>query len=228
MLRRSSKPLSPRPSQGLPYLQTNRVGRLSYVRRIPADLQCFAGNLKIFLRSLGLISTDQADPAVIQAWSRGHQSAEALIQQAKEAQPQEEFDKRILMALSPRHTAGIAAEPWRQILSALENGRSMPQLEASVRAIKPQVDALVWQLLQGASEHRQIWNESRQIEQVRFQLSRELLAPVLDSLSLAVDAPTTAMRSMQRGKRRILMTPTLLVGSSPPAPTPASTEPVSC
>ena len=44
--------MTARQSQSLPYLQNNHVGRLNYVRRIPA-------------RRADLMSTDQVDPAVI-------------------------------------------------------------------------------------------------------------------------------------------------------------------
>ena len=69
MLSGCYEPLSPRKPQGLPYLQPNRVGRLSYVRRIAPELQSFASNRKVIRPSLGLSSTD---PAVIQAWNRVH------------------------------------------------------------------------------------------------------------------------------------------------------------
>ena len=78
------EPLSPRKPQGLPYLQPNRVGRLSYVRRIAPELQSYAGNRKAIRRSLGLSSTNQADPAVIQAWNRVHREAEELISHAND------------------------------------------------------------------------------------------------------------------------------------------------
>lgn len=64
-------------------MQPNRVGRLSYVRRIPADLRPFAGNQKVIRRSLGLRTTNQSDPAVIQAWNRAHEEAEALLHQTE-------------------------------------------------------------------------------------------------------------------------------------------------
>ena len=110
------EPLSPRKPQGLPYLQPNRVGRLSYVRRIAPELQSYAGNRKVIRRSLGLSSTNQADPAVIQAWNRVHREAEELIRQAKAAQAGELLTERPQVPLSPRNRAGIAAKPWRQML----------------------------------------------------------------------------------------------------------------
>ena len=81
VLRRCYRSLFHREPQGLPYLQTNRVGRLSYVRRIAPELQIYAGNQKIIRRSLGLSNTNQADLLVITAWSRVHQEAEMLPEQ---------------------------------------------------------------------------------------------------------------------------------------------------
>ena len=57
--------MTARQSQSLPYLQNNHVGRLNYVRRIPARRADFSGSSRILGRWLGLMSTDQADPAVI-------------------------------------------------------------------------------------------------------------------------------------------------------------------
>ena len=93
-----------------------RVGRLSYVRRIAPELQSFAGNRKVIRRSLGLSRTNQEDPAVIQAWNRMHRESEELIRQAKAAQAGELLAERPQVPLTPRNRAGIAAEPWRQMI----------------------------------------------------------------------------------------------------------------
>ena len=86
--------MSPRKPQGLPYLQTNRVGRLSYVRRIPPKLQKYAGNRTVIRCSLGVSSTNQADPLVISAWSRVHRETETLLEQAKIDQAEERLAER--------------------------------------------------------------------------------------------------------------------------------------
>ena len=86
MLSRCYEPLSPPNPQGLPDLQKKRVGRLSYVRRIAPELQSYDGNRKVVRHLLGLISTKQADPAVIQAGHRVHREGEELMKQAKAAE----------------------------------------------------------------------------------------------------------------------------------------------
>ena len=106
MLSRCYRPLSPRKPQGLPYLRTNRVGRLSYVRRIPPKRQKYAGNRTVIRCSLGVSSTNQADPLVISAWSRVHRETETLLEQAKIDQAEERLAERPQVPPTPRHQAG--------------------------------------------------------------------------------------------------------------------------
>lgn len=184
MLSRCYEPWSPRKPQGLPYLQLNRVGRLSYVRRIPPDLQVFAGNQKVIRRSLGLRTTIQADPVVIQAWNRNHQETEARLNQAKAAQAGELAEAHGPTPLTPRDRAGIAAEPWRQLLSLVENGVSEPETLARFKRVSRQLIAALPQL--------QASGEQQQVDRLQAQVTEQLLAPVLASLGIRVDQPTYA------------------------------------
>jgi len=79
----------PRKNERLPYVQLNRVGRLSYVRRIAPDLREFLGGKATIRRSLGVKSTDCTDPAVIAAWSAVNTQVEALITGAKAQQAEQ-------------------------------------------------------------------------------------------------------------------------------------------
>ena len=180
MLKRCYEPLSPRKPQGLPYLQLNRVGRLSYVRRIPPDLQVFAGNQKVIRRSLGLSTTNQAYPVVIAAWNRVHQETEARLSKAKAAQAGELAAEPRATPLTPRDTAGIAAEPWRQILDAMNNGRLAPQSTTSAL----EVQSLLNRMLHKAPNELGL----EELMQVRHQIAQLLLGPVLDSLEISPDS----------------------------------------
>ena len=184
MLSRCYEPLSPRKPQGLPYLQLNRVGRLSYVRRIPPDLQVFAGNQKVIRRSLGLSTTNQADPLVISAWSRVHRETELLLEQARLDQAEERLDQRPQVPLTPRHQAGIAAEPWRQMLEMVDGGIKEPDTLMRILQIREQLNDALPQLL--ASRDQQ------QADELKRQITEQLLSPVLDSLGIGVDASTYA------------------------------------
>ena len=59
-------------------------------------------------RSLGVSSTNQSDPAVIQAWNRVHTEVEALLTQAKAQHTQQLESIPQEIPLSPRDAAEIA------------------------------------------------------------------------------------------------------------------------
>ena len=82
------------------------MGRLSYVRRIPPKLQKYAVNRTVICCSLGVSSTNQADPLVISAWSRVHRETETLLEQAKIDQAEERLAERPQVPPTPRHQAG--------------------------------------------------------------------------------------------------------------------------
>ena len=74
----------PRKSRLLPYVQANKGRRLSYVRRIPQELQLFLRGQQVLRRSLGVKASDCSDPAVISAWSAVNAEVEALLADAEE------------------------------------------------------------------------------------------------------------------------------------------------
>ena len=194
MLRGCLTPLSPRKPSGLPYVQPNRVGRLSYVRRIPADLLPFAGNQKIIRRSLGLKTTNQADPVVIQAWTRAHEEAEALLNQAEAAkvaaaaQPQEiTAPAPEVTPLTPRDRAGIAAEPWRKLLETIDQGPAAADDFKDLVEFRELMRQVVVELQ--ASGDRELAHA------LATRLGQRLLAPVLASLNVRTDPTTDALLS---------------------------------
>ena len=163
-----------RKPSGLPYVQPNPVGRLSYVRRIPAELRPYAGNQTVIRRSLGLRTTNQSDPAVIQAWNRAHEEAEALLHQAETAKAaadvQKLSPKQEPTPLKPLYRAGNAAEPWRQLLQALDQGPSAAEHLGRMF----QFNALLKSSLPALSVSR----DAAEVERLSAEVNRELLAVV--------------------------------------------------
>ena len=112
-------------------MQPNRVGRLSYVRRIPADLRPFAGNQKVIRRSLGLRTTNQSDPAVIQAWNRAHEEAEALLHQAETRQAYSGADHP--QAQNRRAADRLGQDRGRRLSRHRGDAAELPPLATAVR-----------------------------------------------------------------------------------------------
>ena len=100
----------PRKSRLLPYVQANKWHCLSYVRRIPQELQQFLGGQQVIRRSLGVKATDCTVPAVIPAWSAFNAEVEALFAQAIAKQQTGSTKEPALTTLPPRVLAGIGAD----------------------------------------------------------------------------------------------------------------------
>ena len=117
----------PKKNALLKYLKLDRLGRLTYERKVPARLREFLGNRGSIRRSLGVDGTDCSDTAVLTAYARVHGQVQGAIDAAEaqylqksiaiQAQPQ-------TFALSPRDVAGIAANPLLEMRDALADCHS--------------------------------------------------------------------------------------------------------
>ena len=120
----------PRKNNRLPYLELNRAGRLSYVRRIPPELREFLGGKAAIRRTLGVKATDCTDAAVVAAWNAVHTAVEVLIAGARTEYARQSGAITEVTPLSPRDIAGIGAEPWRKLLKAGDEGQLTPEIQA--------------------------------------------------------------------------------------------------
>jgi len=181
----------PRKSSLLPYLQVNRVGRLSYVRRVPQHLRQFVGNRSVIRRTLGVTSIDCTSTAVIKAWTAVDAEVEALLTGAKAEEAGALERKPEVTALSPRNAAGIAAEPWRQLLNAGDEG----QVTAEIEQMLAEVVAIA---LQGASQAGQSGN-IQPMEEATRAITQRLLAQTLNELQIQPDP-----QAMEQIQKRLL------------------------
>jgi len=166
----------PRKSRLLPYVQANKGRRLSYVRRIPHELQQFLGGQQVIRRSLGVTATDCSDPAAISAWSAVKAEVEALPAEAEAKKVGVLQRKPKVTPLSLRDTAAIGAEPWRQLLSAGDISSSMPTMENMLAEV-------VLMALQAASQLGES-GDIEQAEQVKAAITQRLLAETLNKLQI--------------------------------------------
>ena len=72
---------------------------------------------------------DPKDQAVITAWSAVHAEAEELIAKAKVEEAGQIQQSAEVTPLSPRDAAVIAAEPWRKLLNAGDQGQITTDIE---------------------------------------------------------------------------------------------------
>ena len=179
----------PRKNERLPYLQLNRVGRLSYVRRIAPELRQFLGGRAVIRRSLGLKTTDCRDAAVIAAWNAVNAEVEAEISQAKAQHARQSGAITEVTSLSPRDIAGIGAQPWRELRDGAVTGDISGDLEAKViETVMVTVNALLNPATQGTDAAKAA---------AREEISDIWLTSVLNELSIE---PSDAV--MQQIRRR--------------------------
>ena len=170
----------PRKSRLLPYVQANKGRRLSYVRRIPKELQQFLGGQQVIRRSLGVKATDCTDPAVISAWSSVNAEVEALFTQAIAKQQADSTNELAKTTLPPRELAGIGAEPLRQLLNAGDDGQITAEMEQMLANIGGKALAGVMAaLLAGDLEAAQ---------RLKEEISDELLGNVVNDLGVTLDS----------------------------------------
>ena len=131
---------------------------------------------------------DPKDQAVITAWSSVHAEAEALIAKAKAEEAGQIQQSEEVTPLSPRDAAVIAAEPWRKLLNAGDQGQITTDIEdtvAEVVLIASQAMAQVGEL--GSME---------QLEAAKAAITQRLVGETLEQLQIQPDAK--AMRQIQQ------------------------------
>ena len=123
----------PRKPKLLPYLQMMASGRLRYTRRVPPDLRDFLGGRGYLTVQMPPEATDPADKRLTKAWSKANTQVEAELAEARAKQEAKASAIEPAESLSPRAVAGKSAEPWRQLLNAMAEGRVTAEMDAQVR-----------------------------------------------------------------------------------------------
>ena len=138
--------MAPKANSLLKYVKLDRLGRLTYERKIPPRLRKFLGNKASIRRSLGVDSTDCRDPQVLTAYSKVHGEIDALITQA-EGQLAGALDVIAgntgtitphlqTFPLSQRQIAGIAAQVLLNVRHAVEHQQSVgPELGRAIQSL---------------------------------------------------------------------------------------------
>ena len=75
--------VAPRKNPLLPFVKTDKNGKLTYIRKIPAELRPFLGNKGAIRRTLGTDSTDVTSSSVLAAYGAVHGEVDALIKGAE-------------------------------------------------------------------------------------------------------------------------------------------------
>ena len=166
----------PKKNPLLKYLKLDRLGRLTYERKIPARLQEFLGNKASIRRSLGAEGTDCGDTSVLTAYARVHGQVQGAID-AAEAQHQQKSaaiqGQPQSFPLSPRDIAGIAANPLLEMRNALADGRISTLIQEDLQQIVPTFLAQVaWAQMTG------------DVSQIQGALA-QLTQPLLDQLGIS-------------------------------------------
>ena len=116
-------------------MKSDRLGRLTYFRQIPAELRPYLGGRASIRRSLGTDATDIASAPVLAAYSRVHSEVEALITRARQQQAHGSalmtVDTEVIrpdleqFPLSKRDVAGIAGQVLLDVRNAMANQASV-------------------------------------------------------------------------------------------------------
>lgn len=181
----------PRKSRLLPYLRESKSGRLEFVRRVPPELQKYLGDRRYLTRVLPVDSTNVRDRAVIRAWTAVNGEIEAELAQAKEQYARDNAPTPEPTPLSPRDAAGIAAEPWRQLLQAGEQGRITADMEELLANV-------VLTAFAGLPEPGQPADKAA-IETAKAAITERMVGKTLDKLQIQPDS-----QAMQQIQQRLL------------------------
>ena len=178
----------PRKPTLLPYLQTLPSGRLRYVRRVPPDLREFLGNRRYITVLMPNNARESTDKRLIKAWNEATTQVEADIAAARAEQQAKSLGAQQVSALSPKDAAGIAAEPWRKLLNAGDQGQITTDIEdmlAEVVLIALEAKAQAGK--PGAME---------QIEAAKVAITQRMVGETLEKLQIQPDSQV--MRQIQQ------------------------------
>nr|WP_115094147.1 hypothetical protein [Synechococcus sp. UW106] len=142
----------------------------------------------MFSRSLGLTSVDPKDQAVITAWSAIHTEAEALIAKAQAEEAGQLQQSAEVTPLSPRDAAGIAAEPWRKLLNAGDQG----QITTDIEDMVAEVVLIASQAMGQAGKPGAL----EQIKAAKAAITQRMVGETLEKLQIQLDSQ--AMRQIQQ------------------------------
>lgn len=170
----------PRKTRLLPYLRETKSGRLEFVRRVPPELQKYLGNRRYLTQVLPVDSLNVRDRAVIRAWTAVNGEIEAALAQAKEQYALDTAPKPEPAPLAPRDAAGIAAEPWRQLLQAGDSGRVSAEMEQMLAEIV----AIALAAVAEAGKPGDI----AVMETAKAAITQQMLGKTLDKLQIQPDA----------------------------------------
>lgn len=135
----------PRRNPLLPFVKFDKNGRLTYERRIPAELRAFLGGKASIRRTLATESTDVGSTGVLAAYAAVHSEVEALIAGARQGisatsglttqQPTGIRAELEQFPLSRRDIAGIAGQVLLDIREAVEKQGQVPTESADAVGI---------------------------------------------------------------------------------------------
>lgn len=123
--------VAPRKNPLLPFVKTDKNGKLTYIRKIPVELRPFLGNKGAIRRTLGTNSTDVTNSSVLAAYGAVHGEVDALIREAEREASQSSGSSTVdstairpnqeQFPLSKRDIAGIAGQVWLYIRDLAAN-----------------------------------------------------------------------------------------------------------
>ena len=125
----------PRQSALLPYVRLTRHGRLQYFRRVPSEHRHSFGNRASFTAVLDVDPSKPRSKAAYRAWAAADEEFQRLLAAESEATTADSADALVATPLRSRDAAGIAANPWLQLLKAGELGQITAQQEEDLNAI---------------------------------------------------------------------------------------------
>ena len=178
----------PRKTRLLPYLRETKSGRLEYVRRVPPELQKYLGERRYLTQVLPVDGTNVRNQAVIRAWTTVNGEIEAQLAAAKAQLEAEQPQEQTTTPLAPRDVAGIAAEPWRKLLNAGDQGQVTPEIE----------DMLAEVVLIALNAARQLGQsgDASGLEPAKAAITERMVGETLKKLQIQPD--TKAMKQIQQ------------------------------
>ena len=131
----SQQRVAPRKNPLLPFVKMDKNGKLTYIRRIPAELRPFVGGKACIRRTLATDSTDVGSTSVLAAYAAVHSEVDALIKaaerKASEASALMTVDSTAIrpgqerFPLSKRDIAGVAGQVLLDVRAAVANQQPM-------------------------------------------------------------------------------------------------------
>ena len=178
----------PRKTRLLPYLRETKSGRLEYVRRVPPELQKYLGNRRYLTQVLPVEETSVRSKAVIRAWTTVNGQIEAELSAARAQLEAELKEEQLKAPLTPRDAAGIAAEPWRKLRDAGDQG----QITTDIEDMVAEVVLIASQAMAQAGQPGSL----EQLEAAKAAITQRMVGETLKQLQIQPDAK--AMRQIQQ------------------------------